>query len=325
MTLPSRMSQADKHSLLANIAFLYYGEGLTQGDIAKRLNVSRTSVVYLLQEARDQGVFEIRVSGKALSASTDAILLRQKFGLVDVYVSRTKNKSATCNEQENLRQLGRIGGVAIREILQDGEKIGVAWGLPIHAIAEQMPESPKRNVQVHQMIGSLISHSSPASEKCTIDIARKLHAQCYTLHAPAIASTPEVARIIKGEPTVTAQLANLKDLDFVVCSIGHTGVDTPMMVESMLLKSELEQARAAGAVGILCCRFIDRDGNPLSLPPHDRLLSAELVDVKQTKKRLLVAAGANRLEATLAAIKGGFATHLCIDEELANALVQHDQ
>ena len=40
----------------------------------------------------------------------------------------------------------------------------------------------------------------------------------------------------------------------------------------MATASELDAARQAGATGIICCRYIDREGQEIRLPPHDRLI-----------------------------------------------------
>ena len=71
MTTYKRQSRitGEKHALLANVALLYYGEGLTQNDIAKRLNVARSTVVNFLREAREFGIVDIRVDGTSLAAS----------------------------------------------------------------------------------------------------------------------------------------------------------------------------------------------------------------------------------------------------------------
>ncbi len=58
---PSKRVSGDKEAQLSNIALLYYGEGLTQGEIAKRMKVSRTTVVNMLRESRELGIVEIRV------------------------------------------------------------------------------------------------------------------------------------------------------------------------------------------------------------------------------------------------------------------------
>ena len=58
------------------------------------------------------------------------------------------------------------------------------------------------------------------------------------------------------------------------------------------------------------------------MPPNDRLVGTDLAPLRRAAKRLLVVSGINRTDATRAAIKGGLATHLCLDQNLAKALLE---
>ena len=86
-------STGDKEALLSNVALLYYGEGLTQSEIAKRLKVSRATVVNMLRESRDLGIVDIRVEGRHLSGSTLSRDVREAFGLEDVYVAEKMQRA----------------------------------------------------------------------------------------------------------------------------------------------------------------------------------------------------------------------------------------
>lgn len=44
--------------------------------------------------------------------------------------------------------------------------------------------------------------------------------------------------------------------------------------------------------------------------------------LRRARKRLLIVRGADRAQATLAAIRGGLATHLCVNQPLAEALLR---
>lgn len=97
---------SDKDALLANVALLYYGEGLTQSEIAKRLSVSRPTIVNMLRECRDRGIVEIRVDGEVLAASALSRQLVARFGLEDAYVSRCRiGGDAVPDRAESLGQL----------------------------------------------------------------------------------------------------------------------------------------------------------------------------------------------------------------------------
>ena len=82
---------------LANIAILYYQEGLNQGQIADRLGLSRATIVNYLKECRDRGIVDIRVNGESLRSSSTGQELRKMFSLDDVYIANSGSKSDNAN------------------------------------------------------------------------------------------------------------------------------------------------------------------------------------------------------------------------------------
>ncbi|WP_299151747.1 sugar-binding domain-containing protein [uncultured Tateyamaria sp.] len=306
---------------LSNVALLYYGEGMTQSEIAKRLQVSRVTVVNLLRDAREEGIVEIHVGGQHLAESTLSRELCEKFGLDDVYISDAFTGTEV-DRAATLRQLGRVSATAFLNIIEPGDKVGVAWGETVHALSSALPRARVEGAEVSQLIGSMISGRVPASETCAIQIANQIGAQCYTLHAPAIVSTAELAVALRQEPTIAAQMDRLRSLDLVIYSIGNMSQDTHLVAAGMAGVDELTAAQKAGVVGIMCCRYINAQGNELALPPSERLVSTSLNNIRAARKRLLVVCGEDRATATRAAIAGGYVSHLCADRQLANALLR---
>ena len=198
-TSPSRAT-GDKESQLSNVALLYYGEGMTQGEIAKRMKVSRATIVNMLRESRELGIVDIRVDGRILTGSRLARNLRDRFGVEDVYVSQTSAFGENVSRNESFGQLARVAAAAILDVVETGDTVGVAWGETIMAVANAMPRSPVADVEVCQLVGSMISERVPASENCAIQIAGRLDAAaCYTLHAPGLISTAALAETFRNE------------------------------------------------------------------------------------------------------------------------------
>jgi deoxyribonucleoside regulator len=113
----------------------------------------------------------------------------------------------------------------------------------------------------------------------------------------------------------------LNALDLTVASIGNVSDSTHLAAAGMVSAAKLRAARAAGAVGIICARFTDAKGQALQLAPVDRLIAADIATLRKVRKRLLVVCGVDREDATRAAIAGGLATHLCVDEALGVRLL----
>lgn len=317
-TLPN--AKSDKDALLSNIALLYYGEGLTQSEIAKRYKLSRVTIVNMLRDCRERGIVEIRVDGQYLAASSLSRDLREKFGLQDVYIAMDGAEDSSPQRSDSLAQVARVAAMAILDIVEPGDRIGVAWGETISAVAKAMPNNVVAGTQVCQLIGSQESTRVPTSEICAIEVANKLGAQCHTLHAPGILSSTELANALRSEVTIQTQLARLSGLDMTIAAVGHVGNDTHMAAADIASVEELEAARSKGATGIICCRYIDATGKEIRTPPHSQIIAASLEDMKAASKRLLVVCGSDRLDATRSAIQGGLVTHLVVDRILAKGL-----
>src|ERR1700761_7575717 len=63
--------------------WLYYEEGMTQGDIADAMGISRATVNSYLAEARDRGIVNISIEPARLASLTVAQELKRHFGLAD--------------------------------------------------------------------------------------------------------------------------------------------------------------------------------------------------------------------------------------------------
>lgn len=311
-----------KDMILANVALLYYGEGLNQSEIAKRMDVSRATVVNMLRDSRERGIVEIRVKGQMLSSSSLSSDLCEKYGLQDVYISRTHAVgSKKVPRQEMLDQLGRVAAMALMDIVQPGDTVGVAWGETIKAVSAATPRQSTADVTICQMIGSMVSDRVPASEDCTIRIASRMDARCFTLHAPAALSSAKLADQLRQEPMIATQLGRLKTLDLAVYSVGNTQGETHIVAAGIATADELDQAVSNGAKGVVCCRFIDADGQHVALPSDDRTIAIDIDELRATSRKFLVAGGLNRTDAVRAALAGDLVTHLCVDEALAISLL----
>ncbi len=311
-------------SVLASVALLYYKDGLMQSEIAKRLNISRATVVNYLRQAREQQIVDIRVDGEAFATSNLSREVKDKFKLEDAYIVEpfASGASAKVPRKEINRQIAQVGAMALVNLVRPGDTLGVAWGETIHFLSEQLPRSGVTSVTVCQLIGSMKSPLLSASESCAIRIASRLGAECHTLHSPAILTTRSLARELRAEPVIRAQLSRLENLSKAIFSVGNCRKDTHILQTGMVDAGQLDWYRSKGAVGVLCARFIDRDGNPVTGEPDSRMIGIELEQLRGCNTGILVAGGEDKREAILASIRGGYVTHLVIDRQTATGLLE---
>ena len=311
-------------TLLANVAILYYKDGLTQNEIAKRLGVSRATVVNYLRQAREQNIVDIRINGASFSVSKLSKDLREAYGLEDVYIASAypgPDANPKKLAKDLRRQVARVGAMAVYDLVQPGDVLGVAWGETIQWLSEEMPRGAVRNLTICQMIGSMKSPLLPAAETSSIRIASSLGADCYTLHVPAILSNKGMADALKKEPIIHTQLQKLTELTKALFSVGNCSDSTTLVQSGIATTEELHWYRRHGAVGVICGRFIDAQGRHVVGDMDSRMIGVTPAEIKAAKCGIMVASGADKIEAIRAALAGGYAKYLVIDETTGKLLL----
>ncbi len=310
--------------MLAEIAELYYKDGLTQNQIAARVGVSRPTIVNYVKQAREQGIVDIRINGSAYAGSTLSRELCEKYDLEDVYIARNSAASLVDPQHETsleaVHKVARLGAMALSDLLVSGDVLGVSWGQTVHFAAEEMPHRQVNNLSVCQLIGSMSSESFETSEASTIRIANRTGGHCSTLHSPAILSSVKLAQQLREEPIVKKQLARFDDLTKAFFSVGNTRNYTMVVASGIASIEEWKMFRKRGAVAVLSGHFLDKDGNVLEGDFSERLMGIHPAQLRNTPVRMLVAGGDDKLDAVKASLAGGYATHLVTDDVLAEQL-----
>lgn len=308
-------------NVLAGVAILYYKEGLTQSEIAKRMGVSRATVVNYLRLARENNIVDIRINGASFAASKLSKDVREKYGLSDVYVADFVDPTNLSRTELN-HNVARLGATALYDILKPGDIVGVAWGETIHLLSQELSRGNIDDLNICQMIGSMKTPLVAAAENCAIRIATRLSAECDTLHAPAVLSSPELAAALRAEPSIKDQIAKFDTFTRTLFSVGNCDTHTHIVQSSIASRDDFSWYKSHGAVGVLCGRFIDENGQHIEGPLDKRLIGISLEKLHALGSGILVAGGKQKLRAIQATLAGGYVSHLVIDEQTARDLLE---
>lgn len=104
------------------VAYYYYKAGLTQEDIAKRMNMSRQRVNRIVSACVDLGIVKITIQNLDKSNLELETALEQKYNLTGV---RIVNNIV---EENIVRELGIAAGTYLQSVLKKGDIIGVTRG-----------------------------------------------------------------------------------------------------------------------------------------------------------------------------------------------------
>lgn len=309
--------------MVAWAMWLYYVEGETQEGTARRLGVSRASVVNYLNEAKNRGLVKVTVAPEILGTGQLSQRLKDQYGLQEVLL--LPPTQADLKDEDQLRKrAGKAGARLLAEIITEGAIVGVAWGRTILELARAMDRAPIKDTTVLQVSGSMLDENLSSPEFCTSLIANRIGARSLNFHAPAVLSSQDMRDRLLQEAPISRYMERLKSCDIVVFGVGAMHEASRLGDVNLANKDVIAAYDAKGAAGIVVGRFIDAQGAEIEGPLTDRQITISFDDLRRPAKRVMVASGLSKTAAIHAALLGGFATHLVVDYTTANELVARE-
>lgn len=305
---------------LAQVAHLYFDEGLDQGQIAKRLHVSRASVSRLLSQARQKGIVKIRIQYPLPISRELSSALKERFALKEVQVLETTHLPAD-------EILGRVSLLAARYLdanLTEGDVLAMSWGSTLREIVQMFNSSARRAVKVVQLVGTL---SNSRSEIDGANLARRmaelLESECYNLSAPLVVENIETRRALMEEPSIREVLNLARGASIALVGIGGMSRQSSAVLGmSLLSPSQREALEREEAVGDVCAQYYDISGRLLSDEVNQRVISLDPPMLREIPRVVGVAVGRQKARAILGALRGRFVNVLITDDATAQEVLQ---
>lgn len=298
-------------------AWLYYHEGLNQNAIAERLNISRASVVNYLSHARAEGWVRLYLGSDVFLGHELADALCKTYGLQQALVVPDDPTDVTGARA----RVTRAAADWLPRLLESGDRLGVSWGETVLQMVQQVAHQPMEDLTVVQLLGSRPAASSFAAEACTASLALRLSGQLVNLHVPLLLSSESLRDALCAEPEVARQVAALSGCNKTVFACGTLDSNAHAVRAGIIERENIDELRARGAIGVLCGRLIDATGASVQAPVEDRMIGVTLDQMKNKDMSLLIAAGEDRALPASAALRGGYATHLATNVQIAEELL----
>lgn len=303
--------------IMHKAAWLYYTHGLRQDEVAQKLEISRASVAMYLRRARETGIVTITTSTELFTDDVLARELEDATGVTAAWIVPEDRQA-----MDPAAEMPVVAASVFLELIRKGDRVGVAWGRTVYHIADVMPFADLRGVTVVQLCGNLGAPYSYRPDQCTTEIARRLNAEGINFYAPLVLSSERLAEELRGEPVIREQLATISDCNLALYSVGGIEADSHLVTCGALTAAEMEAMGAAGAAGVIAGQLIDRNGEPMDCAHNRRCISADLNSVRTIEKRMMVVQEDSKFEPLIAALKGGFASHLIVTTSMARRIMK---
>ncbi len=302
----------------ARAAWLYYVEELTQGEVARELGVSRSTVVRLLRRAKENGLVRI-----TLDVPRDVFEMERE--LERLYgLKRVRLVPEAGDEEQLKRWLGHVSSELVVEMVKPGNTVAVGWGTTLRAITDSLTgEQMVEGVRVVPLVGGLHRASSGTNSYWVAEqLGRYFRAPAQALYAPLFVEDLSTAEALARDPDIGKTLDLIRDASLVIYSVGTLDENATMVRLEYLSPEERAFLQERGAAGDIACRWVDVQGEPVELPSTINPVGVSLEDLKNIPNRLVVAGGEIKREALLGTLRGGYATTLVTDDSTAAYLLE---
>jgi len=312
------MMDLERKRFLAKIARLYYLEGLTQQNIANKLNISRTKVSRYLTRAKKEKIVEIQINHPAEDFSSMEYQIEKKYRISEcIIVDDLENDGAI------IRSMGDRLNNLLERILDNGSYIGIGWGHSLMELSKYINILDKSDIKVVPMIGGLGKTGTGVhTNSVAKSIADRVGGISYMIHSPAVMDSGEVREIIEKDSNVKEIMDMSKKIDTAFIGISDLGPDSTLIKTGSFTAEDFEYLKGLGAVGDVNLIFVDNKGKHVPNRIDERIVRIPLKRLKQIKNVIGVAFGKRKMEILLAALRGQIINILFTDKETAKDIIK---
>lgn len=311
------LSKRDIQAL--DVAKLYYQNGQSQQAIAETMGLSRPTVAKLLQYAQDMGFVQIRLYDPREQNDDLIGELKTRYGLDEVRLTPTLLNN---DPEQRYQALGQVAARLLEGLVRDGDCIGIEWSHTIQAMTKALIKQNRKQVKVVQLRGNDNQMQQSLNEAQSLSrICEAFQAEGELLNFPAVFDQLNTKNLVEKESNIRRVLESGKRSRIAVFTVGSAENNSPLFGSGLFNEAEIAYLRQY-AVGSICARFVNRDGQ-ICLPDlNNRTIGLTLPDLRHKEERLLVAGGSHKVAIIHITLKYGYANRLVCDEQTARLLSQ---
>lgn len=318
------MKQIDDEELavIAEIARMYYVEGMSQLEIANMLFFSKAKVSRALRIAREKNIVEFHINYPLKRSIKLETALKHKFGLREALVVTDLYDNQ--NTDISIKRIGEMAASYLDETLKDGDKIGLSWGRTMYQTVRQLNPSSPRSIQVVQLMGNSTDAYHLGMDATTLaqGMAQAFQGTTFRLYAPMYVSSDIVRKELLKEPVIQKTMEHYQTLDYALTGIADVTIDRSMNTwAGYLTEKKKNELVKKGAVGYICGHFLDKNGDRLHDPLNDKIIGISFEELKKVPHVIAVAGGIDKTHAIYAALKGKLIHCLITDSRIAEKLL----
>ena len=314
---------------IIKVVEMHYKQGLSQQEIGKKLNVSRTTISRALAQAKKQGYVQIKINYPQDSAISLEGRLEERFGLKEAVI-------ASAQDPDELKdEVAFYASDYLLRTLKNHMTIALTIGVTLQNMVEFLgkdvrlkflktddvnvvPLMAATNISVSMDKGYRMAYSNYLIE----EVAKIINGNSYQMLAPQYVDSPGAKKVFMEEKSIKEVFDLAKKADIAVAGIGTLDHNSALINAELIPMEEFERLQKKGGTGEILSHVVDKDGKLVKDQFEEHLLSLDLEEFKKIPIRVGVAYGLDKKEAILGVLRGGYVNVLITDEKVANYLIE---
>jgi DNA-binding transcriptional regulator LsrR (DeoR family) len=309
----------ERVELMAEVARLYYVEGLTQSQIGERFQISKATISRMLEEARRTKLVEVVIHYPISTDDRLEAALVEKFGLHEAHVLVSAHRPYT----NLIKSVGKLAARTLLSYLKDGMTLGISWGMAVSATVDALNVTRPMHLRVIQTQGS--SENDMIEGTNVVRTLAALFGNDFRIvPSPLTLKTAEIAQVLKQEASVCEALKIAVNADIALVGIGSVDPKVSGLVRGgYLSRQSLLELAAQGATGDICGILFGADGEVLDVDYNHRTVAIDIRKLREIPTVIGVSAGFEKGMGILSALRGRYINILVTDTQAAQFLIEH--
>ena len=308
----------DSTALMSEIADLYYNQGMTQQEIARRYDCNRFKIAKMIQSAREEGIVEITIHKPSKRHKLLEQDLMETFQLSNAIVLDTRDLSRA----EAMSVIGKTSAQYLEHLLTPGSTIGVTWGKTIRSVVSALDQKTQNPVNAVQLCGCFRHlNSSDGSRSITHTIAMRFNGEYFYMNLPIYINDEQARNAMLREPLVESTLNATRKMDVVLTGVGSR---SSLPFNNPVLQSyitEADRKEEANCLGSIYGHVLDRDGRIANISLNHKIVAASLQDILTTPHKIAVATGRHKVDILIACMQNRYINELITDRATAEQIL----
>lgn len=303
------------------VAVMYYDEGMTQAEIAKKLQVSRSLISKILIDAREAKIVEVFINSQSVVTAKLEREIEKRFNVENVVVVDTDGLSLA----ETKRKVSRAAASYCESYVKRNtniRSIGVSWGETLKSMIDYFPYVSYPQMHIYPLVGGMGNeYFYLHSNQLVQTLAQKMGATAHYLYVPAMVSSVILKEELERDTTISCVMDESREVDLAIVGLAALVEDNTMMRTRYISQEDVAKFKRLGIVGDINSQFFGSQGES-DFEVNQHVLGLSIEDIKRIPAVMAVSYGEEKEVAIKIALENQMLNMLVTTDKTAQKLLE---